>query len=636
MRVESKRISRLLFVMLFVVLTGVTAQAENKVLNIYFAGTGNTVNGSNYIDGVLGITLQKFDPELISALYANDESSSNLSSGGKYYKKFVDGIGSTLLTLLNQADPALPGRGWVECLNEAKGAFTSVVNATGDDDQIILNLIGFSRGGVLTMIMARWASDYDSQSKIEKINILAYDPVPGYPLGDPLFWLEFNPFLPNNALTLSNRVDQFVSIYARDEKSLRFEPVIPKWDSSKTDTLLLMLPGSHETLVGNTEINGHAGVPVPLIPSATEPELVHVSRMSRLIAEHLMSGPNWGGVSFAEPLYAEDAIEAGFLSEIASIYTNYLHSLYKDMNSTSFLPHFPVILPFQGIDKNYLTLNRDHQLLVPIFFPEFPFVFLARWCYISPHRHAFEIVWRFPIPWVFASPDQVYNLYDEVDWIDRADDWSKINNFRGESTEEDTEAPVPNVAILPDITGESSAEITNPPKATDNVDGTVVGETGDPISYTEQGTYTVHWTYTDQAGNIATQDQTVIVQELVNVNDYVNLEPNPSTYSFSRDTTGCLAGFVGKFSFYARLTNTSSSPLYNLMCECTTLTHGNLMHNADGGPAGVGARMTIPKTDNYSDGKLSPGESVDVRFEICLKKRKWFRFYVNVLGMPSS
>jgi hypothetical protein len=159
MRKESKRILTMLLVMLFVVLTGATAQAGNKVLNIYFAGTGNTFDGSNYIDGLLGITLPKFDPELISALYANDESSSDLSSNGQYYKTFVDGIGSTLLSLLNQADPALPGRGWVECMNEARAAFTSVVNATGDGDKIILNLVGFSRGGVLTMMMARWASD---------------------------------------------------------------------------------------------------------------------------------------------------------------------------------------------------------------------------------------------------------------------------------------------------------------------------------------------------------------------------------------------------------------------------------------------------------------------------------------------
>ncbi len=90
-----------------------------------------------------------------------------------------------------------------------------------------------------------------------------------------------------------------------------------------------------------------------------------------------------------------------------------------------------------------------------------------------------------------------------------------------------------------------------------------------------------------------------------------------STYNATTDTTGCPEGFVGKFSFDARLENSSSDTLSNLMCECTTLTNGNLF-NADGGPGGEGASLTIPMTGGYSDGELSPGEYVDVHFEICL------------------
>ncbi|MCP3999888.1 MAG: hypothetical protein GY727_03160, partial [Gammaproteobacteria bacterium] len=118
------------------------------------------------------------------------------------------------------------------------------------------------------------------------------------------------------------------------------------------------------------------------------------------------------------------------------------------------------------------------------------------------------------------------------------------------------------------------------------------------------------------------------------VNDLVIFEPDPSTYSTTSDTTGCPDGFVGNFSFDARLTNTSSDTLTNLMCQCTTLTNGNLMHNADGGPDGEGGILTIPKTGDYSDGELNPGESVDVHFEICLKEWKRFQFYVDVLGIP--
>jgi hypothetical protein len=77
----------------------------------------------------------------------------------------------------------------------------------------------------------------------------------------------------------------------------------------------------------------------------------------------------------------------------------------------------------------------------------------------------------------------------------------------------DTTAPVPDVASLPDVAGECSAEITSTPAATDNCAGVITGTTTDPLTYTEQGTYTVTWIYADGNGNTATQTQTVIVDD---------------------------------------------------------------------------------------------------------------------------
>jgi len=96
----------------------------------------------------------------------------------------------------------------------------------------------------------------------------------------------------------------------------------------------------------------------------------------------------------------------------------------------------------------------------------------------------------------------------------------------------------------------------------------------------------------------------------------------------------CSAGFVGKFSFNARLSGKNSSPsLTKLLAKVTTLSNGNLLQNADGGPAGVGATLTVPKAGNFSDGLLSPNEFVDVPFVICLKTRTAFSFFVDVLGL---
>jgi hypothetical protein len=76
----------------------------------------------------------------------------------------------------------------------------------------------------------------------------------------------------------------------------------------------------------------------------------------------------------------------------------------------------------------------------------------------------------------------------------------------------DNTPPVPNPSSLPTVVQQCSATVT-PPVATDNCTGTITGTTTDPLTYTSQGTFTVHWTYNDGHGNSSTQTQTVIVQD---------------------------------------------------------------------------------------------------------------------------
>ncbi|MGD8535939.1 MAG: DUF1565 domain-containing protein [Candidatus Aminicenantes bacterium] len=78
---------------------------------------------------------------------------------------------------------------------------------------------------------------------------------------------------------------------------------------------------------------------------------------------------------------------------------------------------------------------------------------------------------------------------------------------------QDTIPPAPDAATLPTVTGECSATITEVPTATDNCAGAIGGDTDDPLTYTEQGTHIVTWTYVDGNGNITEQTQTVIVED---------------------------------------------------------------------------------------------------------------------------
>jgi hypothetical protein len=116
------------------------------------------------------------------------------------------------------------------------------------------------------------------------------------------------------------------------------------------------------------------------------------------------------------------------------------------------------------------------------------------------------------------------------------------------------------------------------------------------------------------------------------VNDLVTFEPIPSSFAFTPDPTGCPTEFIGTFSFDARLSNISERSLTDLVVVVTTLTNGNLLQNADGGPGGVGARLTVPRQDGFADGRLTPDEFVDVPFIICLTTQEPFRLVVDVLG----
>lgn len=78
----------------------------------------------------------------------------------------------------------------------------------------------------------------------------------------------------------------------------------------------------------------------------------------------------------------------------------------------------------------------------------------------------------------------------------------------------DNRSPVADEASLADATGECSVTISGIPTATDNCSGSIIGTTSDPLIYTEQGSFNITWTFEDANGNISTQTQAVIVEDV--------------------------------------------------------------------------------------------------------------------------
>jgi hypothetical protein len=117
------------------------------------------------------------------------------------------------------------------------------------------------------------------------------------------------------------------------------------------------------------------------------------------------------------------------------------------------------------------------------------------------------------------------------------------------------------------------------------------------------------------------------------VNGLVSFQPRSTTFHTTIDPAAC-PGFVGTFRFDAVLTNNSSSPaLSGLGVQVTSLTNGSLLQDSSGSLRGSGTILAVPFDNGFSDGVLSPGDSVDVPFVICFKNTGPFKFLVNVLGI---
>ena len=107
-----------------------------------------------------------------------------------------------------------------------------------------------------------------------------------------------------------------------------------------------------------------------------------------------------------------------------------------------------------------------------------------------------------------------------------------------------------------------------------------------------------------------------------------------TTTAFS--ATPCNSTPAGTFTITGTFRNNSADDLFDLVFEVKSLTGGNVLCNADGGPGGVGSTLTVPLVGGFNDGKLVPGESVDVVFQIGLATRNRFTFLVDAFGVVDA
>lgn len=132
----------------------------------------------------------------------------------------------------------------------------------------VVNLVGWSRGGVTCHMLAN-AMAQDPQLKGIPVNIFAVDPVPGTG--------QFQ----KHRISIPANVDNYVAVYARDERSKGFACIIPTFSQAKKP-IVLPMPGRHATLVGNAAVDGNDG----------NDELFAPGKIVRDMAENCLT--SWG------------------------------------------------------------------------------------------------------------------------------------------------------------------------------------------------------------------------------------------------------------------------------------------------------------------------------------------------------
>jgi hypothetical protein len=108
-----------------------------------------------------------------------------------------------------------------------------------------INVIGWSRGGVTCHMFANAMAETIDMAHLP-INIFACDPVPG----------QGN--FQDHRIRLQKNVRNYVAVYAQDERSRGFSPVLAVLQP-QTQSFITTIPGRHATLVGNASADGASG-----------------------------------------------------------------------------------------------------------------------------------------------------------------------------------------------------------------------------------------------------------------------------------------------------------------------------------------------------------------------------------------
>lgn len=197
------------------------------------------------------------------------------------------------------------------------------------------------------------------------------------------------------------------------------------------------------------------------------------------------------------------------------------------------------------------------------------------------------------------------------------DDTKKINIVVG-----DIEKPVPDISVLPTITGDCSTSITTIPTATDACAGIINGTTTNPLSYSLPGNYTIVWNYNDGNGNTSTQNQTVII----------NSQPLPTANSlqtFCVDQNAKLDAIqiTGQnIKWYSNQTAGTIVPAKTVLQDKATYYASQTINGCESErvPVKINIQVTFPPTGNANQSFCTGQNPTIANIQVTGTSIKWY------------
>ena len=256
-------------------------QKKERAITIFLAGTSNTQQDSNEAHNV-GPKGRYPHGEIVSILAANHQGvegkdwffmrglGGRANNGGRE-ETFPDGTTPDAFADRMQSMFALF---WDKKISDTIQHLKAIIERHkeyGEDLPEVVNLVGWSRGAVTANMVAN-AMLKDPLLSHLSVNIAAFDPVPGesqlkdHPTSPDV---DFNKHHKNPDITITgSNVKKYLGIYARDDRSSAFVPMVPI-THPETAVELILVPGDHGTGAGRvrylTEIENETGPEVGLI-----------------------------------------------------------------------------------------------------------------------------------------------------------------------------------------------------------------------------------------------------------------------------------------------------------------------------------------------------------------------------------